>query len=121
MSSVIRLSRDGLSGGAMEACSVVPPEAVVSGSPSETGAMHYEAAKGKFLVGTWECTPYAEILSYPESSEFCVVLSGRVALTGADGVVHEFRAGDCYIVPKGFEGRFEVFETLRKIYVLFND
>ncbi|MBB5042395.1 cupin domain-containing protein [Shinella fusca] len=121
MSAVIRLSREGLGNGPMEACSVVPPEAVLSGSPSETGAMHYEAGKGKFLVGTWECTPYAETLAYPESSEFCVVISGRVALTNPNGSIEEFGAGDCYIVPKGFEGRFEVLETLRKIYVLFND
>jgi uncharacterized cupin superfamily protein len=60
---------------------------------------------------------YAETLAYPESSEVCVVGSGRVALTNADGSVEEFGASDCYIVPKGFE----VLETLRKIYVLFND
>ena len=50
-----------------------------------------------------------------------VVISGRVALTNPNGSIEEFGAGDCYIVPKGFEGRFEVLETLRKIYVLFND
>ena len=53
--------------------------------------------------------------------EFCTVLSGRVALTDPDGSVQEFGAGDSYIVPKGFEGRFEVLETLRKIYVLYTD
>ncbi|MFT3999082.1 MAG: cupin domain-containing protein [Rhizobium sp.] len=121
MTSVIRLSHDGLSAGAMEACSVVPPEAVLSGSANETGAMHYESKNGKFLIGTWECTPYAETLSYPETSEFCLVISGKVALTNPDGTVQTFGPGDSYIVPKGFEGRFEVLETLRKVYVLFND
>ncbi|KUJ86178.1 hypothetical protein AVO45_04260 [Ruegeria marisrubri] len=121
MSSVIALSKDGLSNGPLEACSVVPAEAVLSGKAEETGALHYETENGKFLVGTWECTPYAETLSYPDTNEFCLVLSGKVALTDPDGTVHEFGPGDSYIVPKGFEGRFEVLETLRKIYVIYND
>lgn len=121
MISVIRLSGSGLGSGALETCAVVPPEAVLSGEAQETGALHYESKGGKFLIGTWECTPYAETLSYPDTSEFCVVLSGRVALTDLSGKTEEFGAGDYYIVPKGYEGRFEVLETLRKIYVLFND
>lgn len=120
MNSIIRLSSEGLSTGALEPCAVVPPEAVLSGKPEESGAMHYETKDGKFLVGTWECTPYAETLSYPETSEFCIVLSGRVALTGQEGRTEVFGPGDSYIVPKGFEGRFEVLETLRKVYVLLN-
>ena len=89
--------------------------------PRETGAVHYEVADGRFMIGTWECTPYAEHLSYPETSEFCLVLSGRVALTDGSGRTEEFGPGDSYILPRGFEGRFEVLETLRKVYVLFND
>lgn len=121
MVAVIALSKDGLSGSPMEPCSVVPPEAVLHGEANETGAMHLEADKGKFLIGTWECTPYAENLAYPDLNEFCVVISGRVALTDADGTTTEFGAGDCYIVPKGFDGKFEVLETLRKIYVIYNN
>ncbi len=121
MTSVIALSKEGLSSSAMEACSVVPPEAVLSGKAEETGAMHLEAGDGKFLIGTWECTPYAELLAYPDNHEFCVVVSGRVALTNPDGSVNEFGPGDCYIVPKGFDGKFEVLETLRKIYILYTE
>lgn len=121
MTSVIALSKDGLSGAKMESCSVVPPEAVLSGKAEETGAMHLEADNGKFLVGTWECTPYAENLAYPDNHEFCVVVSGRVALTNPDGSVNEFGPGDCYIVPKGFDGKFEVLETLRKIYIIYTE
>ena len=49
------------------------------------------------------------------------MLSGRVALTDGSGRTEEFGPGDSYILPRGFEGRFEVLETLRKVYVLFND
>lgn len=121
MTSIISLSKKDLSDGILEPCSVVPADAVLSGNPEEAGASHFETADGKLTIGTWECTPYAENLSYPNNNEFCLVLSGRVALTDHDGTVKEFGPGDSYIVPKGFEGKFEVLETLRKVYVLYNE
>lgn len=119
MSKIIRIDRNGLSGAALMPCSAVPPEAVLTGAAQETGAVHL--SQGKVTVGTWECTPYAEILSYPTMTEYTTVLSGRVAITDADGSVQEFGPGDNYVLASGFEGRFEVLETLRKIYVLIED
>jgi len=121
MVSVIRLSKEGQGTSGLEKCSVVPVEAVLTGAANERGEIHFESGDGKFMVGTWECTPYAEMLVYPDMNEYCVVISGRVALTNPDGSIEEFGTGDSYIVPMGFEGRFEVLETLRKIYVLYTE
>ncbi|MBD9527302.1 MULTISPECIES: cupin domain-containing protein [Paracoccus] len=119
MSHIIRINREGVSNEALESCSVVPAEAVLSGEAIEKGALHL--TEGKVTIGTWECTPYAEILAYPNMTEYTTVLSGRVAITDADGTVQEFGPGDNYVLKSGFEGRFEVLETLRKIYVLIED
>lgn len=119
MTDIIRISREGLSNGPLTSCSVVPPEAILAGRAVERGAHHYTG--GKVSVGTWECTPYAEVLSYPTMTEFTTVLSGRVEITGADGEVHEFGPGESYVLARGFKGRFEVLEDLRKIYVLIED
>ena len=119
MTSVIRINKDGSGKKGLESCSVVPAEAVLSGEAIERGEFHFSSADEKLSVGVWESTPYAEILSYPNENEYCVVLKGKVALTNPDGSVETFETGDSYVVPAGFEGRFEVLETLRKIYVIY--
>lgn len=47
-------------------------------------------------------------------------ISGRVSLTDPDGRVNTFGPGESCIMPVGWQGRFEVIETLRKIYVITN-
>ncbi|AQS40763.1 MAG: Cupin superfamily protein [Candidatus Tokpelaia hoelldobleri] len=119
MSYIIPINRDGLSTETLTSCAVVPPEGILSGKAVEQGAVH--ASSGKVTIGTWECTPYAEILAYPAATEYATVLSGQVAITDDDGTVHTFGAGDSYVLKSGFSGHFEVLETLRKIYVLIED
>ncbi|MBU3030457.1 cupin domain-containing protein [Paracoccus marinaquae] len=119
MSDIIRINSKGISTEELAPCSAVPAEAVLIGEARETGALHLDA--GKVTIGTWECTPYAEILALPDATEYSTILSGRVAITEADGGAQEFGPGDSYVLKSGFEGRFEVLETLRKIYVLIAD
>jgi uncharacterized cupin superfamily protein len=46
-------------------------------------------------------------------------MMGRSRLTNADGVVREVVAGDEFVIPRGFEGVWEVIERTRKIYVIY--
>lgn len=117
MTAIISIGSDGTSAGLTE-CSVVPDSAVISGAANELGENHFATNNGKLTIGTWECTPYAEDLSCSDYSEFATILSGRVALTDPDGTVNTFGPGESYIMPVGWQGRFEVLETLRKIYVI---
>ena len=120
MTAVIRINKDGTGAKGLEKCSVVPPEAVLSGQTKELGELLFSTKNDALTIGVWECTPYSEILSYPgETSEFCHVLKGKVALTNPDGSTEYFEIGDSYVVPSGFKGKFEVLETLRKIYVIY--
>ena len=118
MSKVIKLSRDGVGLNALEKCSVVPAEAILSGFAEEMGDVHFESADGSLVIGTWQATPYAEMLAYPNGTEYAVIVSGKVALTNPDGSVETFGPGESYILPPATEVRFEVLETMRKIYVL---
>ena len=121
MNKIIKIGRDGVGAGALEKCSVVPAEAILSGFASELGAIHTERSDGALVIGTWQSTPYAEMLSYPGGTEYSVILSGKVAITNPDGSVETFGAGESYILPAGTEVRFEVLETMRKVYVLFTE
>ncbi|WP_172330703.1 cupin domain-containing protein [Mangrovicoccus sp. HB161399] len=117
--TVFHIVPEGAENIALEPCSVVPPEAVIDGTPVEQGALIHESADGKFIVGVWESTPYAEAFDGYPGDEFCHVLSGRVTLTDAAGNAKTFAAGQSYFVPKGFEGTFRVEETMRKYYALY--
>jgi uncharacterized cupin superfamily protein len=92
-------------------------EKIVSGHPLQRVWSHYTDASQKFSVGVWECEPGAWRVRYTEE-EYCRIVTGRSLLTSADGVVREVVAGDEFVIPRGFEGVWEVVERTRKIYVI---
>ena len=96
----------------------IAPERLRDGQPTAKVRNDYSAADGHFDAGVWESTPGRWRVSYTEH-EICVMLAGRVRLIGADGDVTEFRAGDTFVVPAGFEGEWETVEATRKLYVIY--
>jgi uncharacterized cupin superfamily protein len=42
-----------------------------------------------------------------------------VRIEGVQGTRHEFKAGDSFVVPAGFEGTWEVLEATSKLYTIF--
>jgi uncharacterized protein len=118
---IFEITPEGAGDMTLEPCSVVPAEAVIDGIPEERGAVLFESKDGRFIVGVWESTPYAEAFDDYPGDEYCQVLSGRVTLTDADGEGKTFEAGQTYFVPKGFKGTFRVEETMRKYYALYTN
>ena len=51
--------------------------------------------------------------------EFCQLLAGRIVVSGDDGSQHTYAAGDAFVSPAGFTGHWEVLETARKHYVIY--
>lgn len=69
------------------------------------------------LGGLWEGeVGHVSFDSWPYT-EFCVILVGRVALVDRAGGRREFRAGDAFVVPRGFSGTWETLEPSRKYFV----
>lgn len=67
-------------------------------------------------TGVWECQP-GGWPSTREDTEVCYILSGRATITEAEtGTVYEVSAGDVIVQPKGWSGRWDVTETIRKVY-----
>jgi len=62
-------------------------------------------------VGGWDETDYP-------ADEVMVLTEGRLRITNADGTVKELSAGDMFFLPKGWAGRWDVLEDMRKIYVI---
>lgn len=118
MTTVISIKQNGEGKQGLQPCSFVPAESVLTGEANEIGEIHYESEGGKVLVGSWESTPYSELLNCNDHSEFSQVLSGKITLTGEDGNVTTFTSGQSFVLPVGWKGKFEVIETARKNYVI---
>ena len=114
---IIRLVEESLL--ASEPVEYLPaPEKILSGHPRQRVWSQYTDASQKFSVGIWECEPGAWRVRYTEE-EYCRVVMGRSLLASADGVVREVVAGDEFVIPRGFEGVWEVLERTRKVYVIY--
>ncbi len=87
----------------------------ISGSP-EAFALEL-SDDGHVATGIWECTPGA----FPSRRDgFCELMhfvAGAATISEADGAVHEIRPGAVLFVPDGWQGTWEIRETVRKTYV----
>lgn len=96
----------------------VSAERLISGQPTQTLWNHCSSPCGRFSAGVWECTPGHWRVRYSEY-EYCEILHGRSVLHDDTGQRRALHAGDRFVIPAGFEGSWEVLETTRKHYVIF--
>ena len=95
-----------------------PKEKCVRGQPEQRTWHHFTSDDEKFFAGIWEAEPGCWKIQYTEN-EFCQVLEGRSVLRDAAGKEKIIRKGDNFTIPAGFQGEWEVLETTKKIYVIY--
>ncbi|MDH5622264.1 MAG: cupin domain-containing protein [Gammaproteobacteria bacterium] len=93
-------------------------EKCVTGQPVQRTWHHFSSDDQKFFAGLWEADPGCWKINYTEN-EFCQILSGRSILRDAAGNERLVGAGDNFTIPAGFTGEWQVLETTRKIYVIY--
>ena len=93
-------------------------ENILAGIPRTRVSNQYSDERGEFFCGFWTSTAGKWRVRYTEH-EFCVIVEGRVRIESASGEKHEFKAGDAFVVPAGFEGIWEVSEPCKKWYSVF--
>jgi uncharacterized cupin superfamily protein len=96
----------------------VDPRKLISGDPLQTLWNQYSDPSERFFSGIWQSEPGKWRIQYTEE-EFCQILDGVSVVTDADGVAITLRPGDNFVIPRGFEGTWEVVETTRKIYAIY--
>ncbi len=69
-------------------------------------------------VGVWECTPGGWAISDRPDTEVGMIVGGRGTITDAEGAVRELEPGVVVTLPQGWSGRWDISETLRKVYVI---
>ena len=96
----------------------LPPEKLLAGNPKQEVWLQYTDASGRFFAGTWASEPGQWRIAYTEE-EYCELLEGRSVITDSDGNALTVTAGDCFVIPRGFTGTWEVVETTRKKFVIY--
>lgn len=87
-----------------------------AGDPQTSGVSFFEGHG--VSVGVWECTPGGwAILDRPDT-ETMLLLGGAVTITPDDGDPVDLVEGDLFVLPKGWSGRWDISETVRKLYVI---
>ena len=74
--------------------------------------------EGRFHVGRWASTVGMWRINYAER-ELCHMLTGIVRLTDDSGAQRTYKAGDTFMIDKGFAGTWEVLEDCSKLYAIY--
>lgn len=87
------------------------------GEPQTAGRILHTSADGTIEVGIWECTPGGWSIEDRPNTETVMILSGRATITDIDGTRHALAPGSSLTLPLGWSGRWDIEETIRKVYV----
>jgi uncharacterized cupin superfamily protein len=75
--------------------------------------------KGDFVVALYESEAALIDVSYPFSyDEFVTVLEGRVILTSLSGEKQTYEVGDSFLVPKGWQGTWDMPVKFREMIII---
>jgi uncharacterized protein len=73
---------------------------------------------GEQEAGVWTCTPGPSHWTL-ETHEFVQILAGAMTVTPDGGDPTKIIAGDTAVFPRGWSGTWQIHETIRKVYVIF--
>lgn len=85
------------------------------GSPMTSGRVLY--SEGGVEVGLWACTPGGWSINDRADTETVHILAGKARLRNSDGTSRDVGPGDVAVLPKGWSGRWDILEAVRKLYV----
>lgn len=97
------------------------PERLLVGNPKRETWNRVQApvADATVYCGVWRCEPGKwRIQMASAERELFTVISGRCRLHAVDGSFEEAGPGEAIYIAPGFEGAFEVLETLTKTYMI---
>ena len=94
------------------------PDKVIAGNPRQQIWNAFSDPEGRFHVGRWASTEGIWRINYTER-ELCHLLTGVVRLTDDSGQHRVYRAGDTFMIDKGYSGTWEVVEACSKVYAIY--
>jgi uncharacterized cupin superfamily protein len=90
----------------------------LAGAPVES--VHELHSDSHARTGIWECTPGSFDSARNGDTEVMHFVAGDATITSADGETYEIRPGSVLVAPDGWRGAWEIRETVRKVYTIWN-
>lgn len=95
----------------------VPKATALTERVNEATLALWESDGGRAAAGVWECSSGSFESSRVGFSEVCHILEGEADLETEGGATVTVRAGDLFVMPAGWRGRWHIRTRLRKVYV----
>ncbi len=95
-----------------------PTDVPLSAGMNPLGRTYYADRTGKVTAGIWACNAgNVEIRNNPVE-EICFVTRGTVKVTDSEGRSEIFGLGECFALPRGFNGLWSQSDDFAKFFVL---
>ncbi|MFU0507551.1 cupin domain-containing protein [Pseudaminobacter sp. NGMCC 1.201702] len=88
------------------------------GNPVHDSWPVFKSVNEKVRSGIWQSSAGAWVTEISGYTEFCYIIEGEAQVTDQDGNVNHITAGDAFVMPDGFTGRWEVAHFVRKYFVI---
>lgn len=93
---------------------------LVSGEPVQRGHLYHEIADQGYMVGVWDCTAFTDqMMPYPVD-EYMLLLKGSVIMALPDGTEITIKAGEAFVIPKGFVCQWKQPELVLKYFMILD-
>jgi uncharacterized cupin superfamily protein len=99
----------------------IPQEQLASDQPECRGVELFSAPEDGLSIGLWSATPFVAASGPYPVDEFMILLEGKLTIRLPDGRSETVQAGDSFFLPKGLDCTWDQPETVRKIYVIFEN
>ncbi|CUH48754.1 cupin domain-containing protein [Ruegeria atlantica] len=93
---------------------------LVSGEPVQRGHLYHEIEDQGYMVGVWDCTAFTEQMAPYTVDEYMLFLEGELTMVLPDGAEIEIKAGDAFVIPKGFECQWKQTGFVHKIFMILD-
>lgn len=88
------------------------------GNPVHDAWPVFKSENEKVRSGIWQSSAGAWVTEISGYTEFCYIIEGEAQVTDQDGRVNHIKAGDAFVMPDGFTGRWEVAQFVKKYFVI---
>ncbi len=95
----------------------IAPRNVLNGKHNPRGEVLFYGEE--LITEIYEDDPATILYDEPfPHDEFILILSGKLILTGSDGVSQEYVAGDSLVLPRGFTGTWQMLGNYRELVTI---
>jgi uncharacterized cupin superfamily protein len=119
MKEFVRIDANGPEGQGLAATVHDPSDTPVEGARNPRAYTAYTDPSGVFTAGVWACDAGTLQIEDLAIDEACYLIEGDVQITDRSGNTETFRAGEAFVLHRGFTGTWHMPGPIRKYNAMF--